>query len=375
MIYLDYNASTPVAPEVARVMEPLLARHYGNPSSAHDEARGAAEALRGGRAHVAALIGASAQEVVFTSGGSEANNWAIKGVVLRALRERPDRRPRVVISAVEHPSVVQPCRWLEGFGATVTVVPVDHDGTIRLDALESAIDRDTVLVSVMHANNEVGTIEPIAEVAAAAHRVGALLHCDAAQSVGKIDVKVAELGVDLLTIAGHKLYAPKGVGALFVEDGVQLDSLVHGGGQEHGRRAGTESALLGAALGAACALARQEPCAERLRALTERLWDLLRSRLGARVVLHGHPTERLPNTINVGFVDRVARQLLARTPELAASAGSACHSGTETLSSVLSAMGIGERSGLGAVRFSVGRYTTEGEIDEAVEHIAAAYGD
>ena len=363
-IYLDYNASTPVAPEVTAAMQTLLADHYGNPSSGHWASRGAHDALESARADVAALLGARPSEIVFTSGGSESNNAAIKGVLLAHEREA-----HVVITAVEHPSVRQTCRYLERFGIRTTEVPVDRSGRVDPQRVADAMTPHTALVSVMHANNEVGTLQPIAEVAQVTRARGVPFHCDAAQSIGKVPIDVRELGVDLLTIAGHKAYAPKGVGALFVREGIELDPLIHGAGHERGRRAGTESALLATALGAACRLARLEPCGNRLLELRDRMWTRLKETFGDRVALHGHPRERLPNTLNVGFADQVAAEILERVPAVAASVGSACHAGSRELSPVLSAMGVDPRFGLGAIRFSVGRPTTVEEIDRAVEYL------
>ncbi len=364
-IYLDYNASTPVAPSVSAAMRPLLDTGFGNPSSGHWAGRPARDAVGAARRRIASLLGCDADEIVLTSGGSEANNQVVKSVV------RADTSaPHIVTTAVEHPAILEPCRFVETLGARVTVVPVDGHGLVDPDDVRRAIAPDTALVSVMHANNEVGTVQPITEISRIARGHGVLFHTDAAQSAGKIPVRVRELGVDLLSLAGHKLYAPKGVGALFVRRGVALPPLVHGGGHEDGRRAGTESALLATGLGAACHLAETDPCGERLRDLRDRLWRGLQSRLGDRVVLNGHPTRRLPNTLNVGFPGRHGDDILARVPEIAASTGSACHAGGRVLSPVLAAMGVPPAVGHGAIRLSVGRGTTEAEIDDAVERIA-----
>ena len=364
-IYLDYNASTPVAPSVSAAIRPLLDTGFGNPSSKHWAGRPARDAVGAARRRIASLLGCDADEIVLTSGGSEANNQVVKSVV------RADTSaPHIVTTAVEHPAILEPCRFVETLGARVTVVPVDGHGLVDPDDVRRAIAPDTALVSVMHANNEVGTVQPITEISRIARGHGVLFHTDAAQSAGKIPVRVRELGVDLLSLAGHKLYAPKGVGALFVRRGVALPPLMHGGGHEDGRRAGTESALLATGLGAACHLAETNPCGERLRDLRDRLWRGLQSRLGERVVLNGHPTRRLPNTLNVGFPGRHGDDILARVPEIAASTGSACHSGGRVLSPVLAAMGVPPAVGHGAIRLSVGRGTTEAEIDDAVERIA-----
>lgn len=366
-IYLDHNASTPVDPRVAAAMRPLLQDAFGNPSSLHWAGSPAKVALEHARGQVADLLGCNEDEVVFTSGGSEANNMALKGVFF-ARRHHGDH---IITTAVEHPAVLAPLRFLETFGARVTVLPVDRTGRVDAAAVERAITPQTILVSVMHANNEVGTVQPIEEIARVTRERGILLHTDAAQSVGKIPTRVAELGVDLLSVAGHKLYAPKGVGALYVRRGVDLEPLVHGAGHERGRRAGTESALLAAGLGEACALARDLSPMDAVRALRDRFWAALRERIGDRIVLNGHPGHRLPNTLNVSFVGWVGADLLARLDGVAASTGSACHAGSVKLSPVLEAMGVPPEVGAGAVRFSLGRRTTAGEIDQVAESVAA----
>jgi cysteine desulfurase len=364
-IYLDYNASTPIDPRVAAIMRPLLEGPFANPSSSHPGGLEARAVIERGRSQVASLLGSAPDEIVFTSGGSEANNLALKGVFF-ALRERGDH---IVSSAVEHPAIVEPARFLERLGAQVTFVRVDRTGLVDPDDVRRAMTPRTILVSVMHANNEVGTIEPIAEIARIAHEHGALMHTDAAQSVGKIPTGVDQLGVDLLSIAGHKFYAPKGVGALYVRRGVRIESLIHGAGHESGRRAGTESALMIAALGAAAQLASDlGPMAE-VQRLRELLWDLLSEGLGEEVVLNGHPTLRLPNTLNVSAVGRVGSDILAALDGVAASTGSACHSGSVELSPVLAAMGTSPEVGMGALRLSLGRPTTEAEIREVAERL------
>ena len=370
-IYLDYNASTPIDPRVVAVMRPLLDGPYANPSATHPGGRMAHALLDRARTQVADFLGAGPDEIVFTSGGSEADNLALEGVFF-ALRERGDH---IITTAVEHPAILEPARFLERHGARVTVVPVDRTGLIDPEAIRRAITPRTILLSVMLANNEVGTIEPIAEVAAIAHERGVLVHTDAAQAVGKIPTRVNELGVDLLTIAGHKVYAPKGVGALYVRRGVALESLIHGAGHEAGRRAGTESDLLDAALGAACELAADLRPLEETRRLRERLWNGLRAGFGDGVVLNGHPTERLPNTLNVSFVGRVGADILAALEGVAASTGAACHADSVELSPVLRAMGVPPIVGMGAVRLSLGRMTTEAEIDEVLDRFASVPTD
>jgi cysteine desulfurase len=362
LIYLDFNASTPIAPEVAAAMRPLLEAHYGNPSSIHWAGRPAHAALDTARGQVATLLACAPEEIVFTSGGSEANNLAIKGAFFAA----SGRANHIVTSQIEHPATIEPCRFLKRFGAEVTYLPVDGAGCINPDDVRRAITERTVLVTIMHANNEVGTIQPIEEIARIAHDRGVLVHTDAAQSVGKISTKVDDLGVDFLSVAGHKVYAPKGVGALYVRRGVALEPLIHGAGHERGRRAGTESALLATGLGAACAVAMSADRNHHIRLMRDRLWAELRAAFGNHVALNGHPSLRLPNTLNVSFVERIGAEILGRLDGVAASTGSACHAGRIELSPVLSAMGVPPNVGMGAIRFSLGRTTTEAEIDEVV---------
>jgi cysteine desulfurase len=368
-IYLDFNATTPLAPEVVAAMRPFLTEAYGNPSSLHWAGLPARDAVERARCQVAALLRCDATEIVFTSGGTEANNLAIKGLFFA----RPSRpAPHVVTSQIEHPSVLEPCRFIERIGGSVTRVAVDRFGRVDPDDVRRALCAETILVSVMHANNEVGTIEPIEEIGRLCRERGVLLHSDAAQTAGKILVDVESLGVDLLTVAGHKLYGPKGVGALFVREGVELEPLLHGAGHEAGRRAGTENVMQIAGLGAACELARRWTDDPEMQSLRDHLWTLLRERFGDEVVLNGHPKERLPNTLNVSFRGRRGCDVLASMPDVAASTGSACHAGSPTISPVLQAMGVAEEVGLGAVRFSLGRTTRRAELDRVVEHLSPA---
>jgi cysteine desulfurase len=361
-IYLDFNASTPLATEVAQAMQPFLSSHFGNPSSGHWAGRPAREAVEAARSDVAALLGATPDEIIFTSGGSEANNHAIKGVYFQASA----RKPHIITTRIEHPAVLQPCKFLEGLGARVTLLPVDATGMVDPDQVRRAISRHTVLISVMHANNEVGTMQPIRAIGAIAREHGILFHCDAAQSVGKVPANVQELQVDLLSVAGHKLYAPKGVGALYVRERVKLVPLVHGAGHESGRRAGTENVLLDVGLGAACRLARIDPCGNRLQHLRDLFWSQLQEVFGETIALNGHPTQRLPNTLNVSFLRHSGQEVLERVPEVAISTGSACHAGSHTMSPVLCAMGVQPSVGLGAVRFSLGRSTTAEQLTAVV---------
>jgi cysteine desulfurase len=313
-------------------------------------------------------LGCKPQEIVFTSGGSEANNHSIKGAFFSSNRAGA----HIVTSQVEHPAIINPCRFLEKLGARVTYLPVDGLGMVDPDEVRRAITPHTILITIMHANNEVGTIQPIAEITSIARERGILFHTDAAQSVGKIRANVNELGVDLLSVAGHKLYGPKGVGALYVREGVRLEPLIHGAGHESGRRAGTENILLDVGLGAACALAESWVGMESVRKLRDLFWDLIRARFGTGVVLNGHPDRRLPNTLNVSFVGKVGSEILARMESVAASTGSACHSGSVELSPVLKAMKVPTHVGMGAIRFSLGRQTTREEIEFTVSQLSRA---
>ena len=376
-IYLDYNATTPLDPAVLDAMLPYLRDHFGNPSSTHAYGMAAHDAVERARAQVAELIAAQPDEIVFTGGGSEASNHALKGAVFAKLQGffgRWARGAHIVTSTVEHPATLQPCAFLERLGCKVTKVPVDREGLVDPEAVKKSFERGTTIVSIMHANNEVGTLQPIRAIAGFARERGILVHTDAAQSLGKLRVDVGELGVDLLTIAGHKLYAPKGVGVLYVRKGVKLEPFIHGAGHEHGRRAGTENVPYLVALGKACEVARQSlpEATLKLRKLRDRLWNALHAALGDRIVLNGHPELRLPNTLNVNFVGHIGAELLQKTPEIAASTGSACHEGQIELSPVLCAMGVPPQLGKGAVRLSVGRFTTEDEIDRAAEALLRA---
>jgi len=361
-IYLDYNASTPICPEAVEAMRPFLTDHYGNPYSLHWAGMPAKDAVEKARGQVAGLLGCDPTEVVFTSGGSESNNHAIKGVFF-ANRDRGDH---IVTTAVEHPATINPCRFLEKLGAKVTVLPVDRFGVVDPNDVRRAITSRTVLITIMHANNETGTVMPIPEIATIAHESGVPFHTDAAQTVGKISADVEELGVDLLSVAGHKVYAPKGIGALYIRDGTMIEPFLHGAGHEAGRRAGTENVLQAAALGAACEVARKGIGMPQGNVLRDRFWEGLRGIFGEKVTLNGHPTVRLPNTLNVNFVGRVGAEVLASLPGVAASTGSACHAGSVTLSPVLAAMGVPPAEGMGAVRFSLGRATIWEELEEVL---------
>mmetsp|Transcript_63348 Transcript_63348/g.53691 ORF Transcript_63348/g.53691 Transcript_63348/m.53691 type:complete len:388 (+) Transcript_63348:26-1189(+) len=372
-IYLDYNATTPLDPAVSAVMMPYVQGRFGNPSSGHWYGVKEKEAVHTARAHVAALINAKAGEIIFTSGGTESANWAIKAT---AERMKGTHR-HIVTSKVEHVVVIECCKYLEQMhGFEVTYVDVDKSGRVSAETVAGALRDDTCLVSIMHANNETGSINDIEAIAQVAHKRGVLFHTDASQSVGKVDVDVVLMHVDFLTIAGHKLYCPAGVGALYVKQDVPLMNWMHGAGHEAGRRAGTENTMHLVALGEACRL-----CSENLRehqvhlkSMRDLLHQLLLERLPS-LRLNGHAEERLPNTLNVSLpVDCcTSHELIAATSkDLAFSAGSACHSGQTSISHVLAAMGSEQERGARAIRLSVGRFTTEAQVRRAAELLLAA---
>lgn len=369
-IYLDYNATTPIAPDVAAAMRPWLEEQFGNPSSAHAFGERARKSVAAARREVAVLIGAADDEIVFTGSATEADNLALIGVA-RAL---PDKR-HLIVSAVEHPAVMQPALQLRAAGWQLTVLPVDGYGRVDPAAVAAALQADTALVSVMHANNEVGTIQPIAEIAALARANGTLLHTDAAQSAGKVTLDVDTLGVDLLTLAGHKFYAPKGIGALYVRRGTPIAPILFGAGQEHGLRPGTENVPHIVGFGVAARLARMglPQTAVRLAEMRNTLHQRLLATV-AGLQLNGHPEHRLPNTLHASFPGVSGRDLLlACANSLAASVGSACHSHGDAVSGVLASMGCDAARARGAVRLSVGRSSTDEEIEAAADALIAAW--
>jgi cysteine desulfurase len=366
-IYLDYNATTPIDPRVVQTMLPFIYGHFGNPSSTHAFGVESKKAVEKARAQVADLLGCGVDELVFTSGGSESNNFAIKGVA----DAHAKKGNHIVTSAVEHPAVTEVCRYLERRGFDVTFVPVDANGLVDTDDVEAAITPRTILVTIMHANNEVGSIEPIAKIAEIAHRHGVLVHTDCAQSVGKIPVRVDDLGIDLLSVAGHKIYAPKGIGALYIRSGMTLESLIHGAHHEMHRRAGTENIIGMVGLGEACAIIQGDLTTH--AAHMKKMRDALEKGLIERfpwVRINGHPDKRLPNTTSVGFRGLEANTILSQLTGVAASAGAACHADTIELSSVLEAMNVPVEYAMGTVRFSTGRFTTAAEIDQALQEIS-----
>jgi len=366
-IYLDYNATTPIDSQVAEAMLPYIHEHYGNPSSSHDFGVAAKDAVDAARGQVAEMLGCHRVEVIFTSGGTEANNYAIKGVA----GAYKHKGKHIITSSVEHPAVIEVCRYLESQGSSVTYLPVDEYGMVEPQKVTEAITDQTVLVTIMHANNEVGTLEPIKEISEIAHRHGVLVHADCAQSIGKIPVNVDDLGVDLLTIAGHKLYAPKGVGALYIRSGVKLEKQIHGANHEMDWRAGTENVIEVVGLGKACELIRQS-LAEYRDHMRE-MRDLLEAGLLDRFPdskLNGHPEIRLPNTSSISFKGIEANVILANLSGVGASAGAACHTDHVDVSSVLQAMEVPLEFAMGTIRFSVGRFTTADEIRRATEEVS-----
>jgi len=366
LIYLDHNATTPTAPKVLEAMAPYFSQLYGNPSSVYRLAQQAQEAKEAAREKVAKILGARPEEVIFTSGGTEADNFAIKGVAF-ANRERGNH---IITSEIEHHAVLNACKWLEKQGFEVTYIGVDRYGVVDLDELKDAITAQTILITIMHANNEVGTIQPIPEMAKMAKRAGIYLHTDAVQTVGKIPADVNELGVDLLSLSAHKIYGPKGVGALYIRRGTKLDSLLHGGHHERNRRAGTENVPGIVGLGRACEIALEEREGEgrRLKALRDKLERKIAEGIDD-VVFNGHPEQRLPGTLNVciKYVEGESILLNLDFEGIAASSGSACTSGSLEPSHVLLAMGIPPEVAHGSLRFSLGRDNNEEDIDRVIE--------
>lgn len=366
MIYLDYNATTPIAREVAESMMPFILEDFGNPSSAHPMGKRAKEALEKARGQISRMLGCDSNEIVFTSGGTESNNMVLKCVAW-GLR---NKGRHIITTKIEHPSIINTALFLMEDGYDVTFLPVDRYGSLDPDELKKSIREDTILITVMHANNETGTIQPLADISSIARQYGVLFHTDAAQSIGKIETKVYDLGVDFLTIAGHKIYAPKGVGALYIRKGIEIEPFMHGGGQEMGLRSGTENVILSVGLGKACKLVLDNLNDDmpRLRELRDRLHDQILSAI-PETVLNGHPEQRLPNTLNLSFPGMIGEEILNEIPDLCASTGAACHDRSLKLSHVLEAMGVREEVGMGAVRLSLGRPTTEDEVDQAAQLI------
>jgi len=369
-IYLDHNATTPHDPEVIAAMRPYLEEAFGNPSSGHWYGSMPQKAVNEARRQVAALLNCRSEEIIFTSGGTESNNHAIKGVAY-AYR---DKGNHIITSQVEHPAILEVCKYLEENGFEVSYLPVDEHCLVSLTDVSAAVTPQTILITIMHANNEVGTIQPIAEISELAKKHDIRVHTDAAQSLGKIPAEVDPLGVDLLSVAGHKIYAPKGIGVLYIRNGVKLAKFMHGAGQESGGRAGTENVLEIVGLGKACEIARRDIVknADHMQAMRDRLDEGLKNKC-ERIRLNGHPHKRLPNTLSLSFHDREANRILDNIGlEIAASAGAACHSDTVEISHVLKAMNVPLDWAKGTLRLTTGRHTTPDEIDRAVQVISEA---
>ncbi len=364
-IYLDYNATTPIAKEVADAMKPYLYDYFGNPSSSHVYGQTCKKAVEKGRKQLASLLNCKTSELIFTSGGTESNNYALKGYAF-ANRKKGNH---IITTSIEHPAVSEVCKYLETEGFEVTYLPVDHTGRVQLSDIEVAIRPETILISVMYANNEVGTLQPISEISSLAKKHGIAVHSDCAQAVGKIPVDIQDLGVDLLTVAGHKLYGPKGIGALYIADGIELQKLMHGADHESNLRAGTENVLEIVGLGEAA-----EVCEKNLTASITHDTGLIKQLKQALSVLddvqfNGNDEFSLPNTLSASFKDIEANTLLSNLPQVAASAGAACHTDSISVSATLAAMNLEQAYAMGTVRFSVGKYSTGSEIDRAAKAI------
>lgn len=365
-IYLDHNATTPVDPGAMKAMLPYLQEEFGNPSSGYSLGLKAKEGVERARQEVASLLGCANDEIIFTSGGTESNNMVLKGLIDFKNLEKF----HMITCAVEHPAILNPAVFLMELGVHVTILPVDELCQVDPDAVQKAILPSTGLISIMLANNETGTLQPIKEISNIAREHGIPLHTDAAQAVGKIEVDVNEPGVDFLSVAGHKVYGPKGVGALFIRNGRNLTPLMHGAAQEAGKRPGTENIILAAGLGAASRIARErlKQDIKNVKTLRDRLQELLFGELDG-LVLNGHPSERLPNTLNVSVPGLEGGQILEGLPTVMASTGAACHDRSVRLSHVLSAMAVPPEIGMGALRLTVGRSNTMDQIEEAAELI------
>ena len=369
MVYLDYNATTPVDEHVFNAMVPYLKQEFGNPSNNYHLGQQAKVAIQQARKQVASLLNAKPEELMFTGSGSESNNTVVKGVAY-TLRHKGKH---LITSAIEHPAILEPLVFLEKNGYEVTYLPVNERGAVSPADLKKAIRQDTILITIMHSNNEVGTLQPIKELAAIAHTHNILFHTDASQSLGKVPIDLAEIEADFLTIAGHKLYAPKGIGALFIREGVSIEPLIHGAKQENGRRASTENVPYIVGLGQAAFQAEKHLHSNHLLEMKHYFYQQLTHHFGQKIVVNGDFEHSLPNTLNISFIGKNGAQILQDNPEILASTGSACHTDAIIISPVLKAMGVNEHLAQGAIRFSVGRYTTKKEIDTVILSLRAYF--
>lgn len=367
MIYLDNNATTPIDKVVADAMLPFIYENYGNPSSTHQMGMEAKNAIIEARQQVASLLHCAADEIVFTGSGSEANNTIVKGVA----QAYQGQGRHIITSMIEHPSIMATCQTLEQSGFGVTYLPVNSDGVVEIEALQNALTHETILVSIMHSNNETGTLQPIKAIADICNKAHILIHTDASQSMGKVPVDIQALGVDFVTLAGPKLYAPKGIGAFFIKDGISIPSLIHGAGHERGRRAGTENVIFIVGLGKACEIAVETLKSKQILQLSQYFYQQLQHVFQDKIQLNGNFEQRLPNTLNISFLGYTSAHIMAKLSGIAVSSGSACHAGSTEMSSVLQAMGLSQQAGIGAIRFSLGKYTTKEEIDTVINQLGS----
>jgi len=369
MVYLDYNATTPVDETVLQAMLPFLKQEFGNPSNRYPIGNNAKQAVEEAREQVAALLNAKTAEITFTASGSESNNTVLKGVAY----SYKNQGKHIVTSEIEHPAILEPLAFLEKNGYEVTYVPVDEKGAVNPIDVKNAIREDTILVTIMHSNNEVGTLQPIEAIAEICRERDVFFHTDASQSVGKVAIDLEKTKIDFLTVAGHKLYAPKGIGALFIREGIKIEPLIHGASQENGQRASTENVPYIAALAQAAVQAAYHLPNNDLKDIRDYFYKQLRKEFNDKVHLNGDQTNRLPNTLNVSFIGYNGAKILEDNPDIWAATGSACHTSSTVISPVLKAMGVDEKIALGAIRFSVGRYTTKEEVDETVALLKAYF--
>ena len=365
MIYLDNNATTPIDKTVADAMLPFIFENYGNPSSTHTMGLSAKNAIIQSRQQVADLLNCCADELVFTGSGSEANNTILKGVA----EAYQSKGRHIITSQIEHPSIMATCQYLEQSGFQITYLPVNREGFVELEQLRNALTAETILVTIMHSNNETGTLQPIRLMAELCKDNDILFHTDASQSIGKVPIDIAALDVDFLTLAGPKLYAPKGIGAFFIKNGINIPSLIHGAGHEGGRRAGTENVIFIVGLGKACEIAAKTLQSQQILQLSQYFYQQLKNTFEDKIQLNGCFEQRLPNTLNISFLGHTSAEIMGELDGVAVSAGSACHAGATEISAVLKAMGLSQQAGVGAIRFSLGKYTSKADIDSVIQKL------